>query len=131
MDAVCFVLGVNAKELRGAQLRVSSIDSVVWRNVLFSDVLAHQDLIYGANSGHASSDRASVTAVFQSDEREIKFTRNIIKSSSEYRIDGKVSEWFGKLVVCIVQKFSSQFQYILPKVCCHLLLISHNFTCRR
>ena len=39
MDAVCFVLGVNAKELRGAQLRVSSIDSVVWRNALFADVL--------------------------------------------------------------------------------------------
>jgi hypothetical protein len=35
-----------------------------------------QDLVYGANSSHAVSDRASVTAVIEDDDKkEIFFTR--------------------------------------------------------
>lgn len=90
MDSISFVLGESTKNLRVKKL---------------------SDLIHGAPIGKPVANRASVSFVYSyekpnndmdenssaqslsSDEfrKEIKFTRNIIGSSSEYRIDGKLS----------------------------------------
>eukprot|EP00040_Diaphanoeca_grandis_P035198 m.220674 g.220674 ORF g.220674 m.220674 type:complete len:1237 (-) comp33325_c2_seq1:161-3871(-) len=76
MDAISFVLGVKTRDLRGNQLK---------------------DLVYGANSsGHAVSDKASVTAVFKIDDgaSELRFSRAITgKGGTEYRIGKKVVTW--------------------------------------
>ena len=95
MDAISFVLGESTKNLRVKKL---------------------SDLIHGAPIGKPVSNRASVSFVYsyksfdedQADNngdnasttssdssgdigREIKFTRTVISSSSEYRIDGKTA----------------------------------------
>eukprot|EP00053_Salpingoeca_punica_P018841 m.187119 g.187119 ORF g.187119 m.187119 type:complete len:1238 (-) comp17517_c0_seq1:164-3877(-) len=73
MDAISFVLGVKARDLRSSQLK---------------------DLIHGANSGHATADKCSVTAVFEDDDKEVHLTRSVLLSKgNEYRIDNKVVTW--------------------------------------
>ena len=54
MDAISFVLGIKARDLRGTQLK---------------------DLVYGASTGKTAQ-RASVSAIFlDDDDRELRFTR--------------------------------------------------------
>jgi hypothetical protein len=68
MDAISFVLGVQTRDLRGAQLR---------------------DLIHGASTGQPSARRASVTAVYEDDRlREVRFARAIhaASGSSDYLV---------------------------------------------
>ena len=49
------------------------------------------DLIHGASIGKPVSNRAAVTAIFSlEDNVEKKFTRSIIGSSAEHRINGEV-----------------------------------------
>ena len=74
MDAISFVLGVKARDLRGSQLK---------------------DLISKAAPGK----RASVTAIFKEDaeaedEPELRFCRSISpKGTSDYRLNGKAVKW--------------------------------------
>ncbi|XP_023244504.1 structural maintenance of chromosomes protein 1A-like isoform X2 [Centruroides sculpturatus] len=69
MDAISFVLGEKTSSLRVKKL---------------------SELIHGAPIGAPVSSRASVTAVYgDEDGTEIHFTRVVIGSSSEYKIDGK------------------------------------------
>ena len=72
MDAISFVLGEKTTNLRSKRL---------------------PDLIHGAPVGKPAASHASVTAVYaESDnDTEIHFTRSIIGSGSEHRINGKVS----------------------------------------
>eukprot|EP00048_Salpingoeca_helianthica_P017482 m.237445 g.237445 ORF g.237445 m.237445 type:complete len:1238 (+) comp21141_c0_seq1:100-3813(+) len=77
MDAISFVLGIKARELRGNNFK---------------------DLIHGANTGRPASERASVTAVLLSGDgdeaTEVHFTRTITaKGNTDYRIDRKVVTW--------------------------------------
>ncbi|XP_002735243.1 structural maintenance of chromosomes protein 1A-like [Saccoglossus kowalevskii] len=70
MDAISFVLGDKASNLRVKKL---------------------SDLIHGAPVGKPAATRAFVTAVYaEEDETEKKFTRTVIGSSTEFRINGKV-----------------------------------------
>lgn len=68
MDAISFVLGEKTSCLRVKRL---------------------SDLIHGAPIGQAVSNRATVTAVYADDEKEIRFTRIVAGSSSDYRINDK------------------------------------------
>eukprot|EP01135_Chromosphaera_perkinsii_P000901 Nk52_evm64s152 gene=Nk52_evmTU64s152 len=73
MDAISFVLGVRAQNLRGNQLK---------------------DLIHGANSGK-NLKKGSVSAVFIDPEgKEVVLKRTVSSSgSSEYKINGKTCTW--------------------------------------
>ncbi|XP_054718962.1 structural maintenance of chromosomes protein 1A-like [Uloborus diversus] len=69
MDAISFVLGEKTSCLRVKKL---------------------SELIHGAPIGAPVSNRAHVTAIYcNNDKSETHFTRLVIGSSSEYRIDGK------------------------------------------
>ncbi|EGD76402.1 hypothetical protein PTSG_07521 [Salpingoeca rosetta] len=77
MDAISFVLGVRARELRGAQLK---------------------DLIYSSDSATKGKLRAKVSAVFvdanDEDADELILSRSIsAKGSSDYKINGKAVTW--------------------------------------
>jgi structural maintenance of chromosome 1 len=80
MDAISFVLGERTQSLRVRSLK---------------------ELIHGAPIGRPVSSRASVTAVYLSDDGiETRFTRSILGSSSEYRVNEKLvtgSEYSEKL----------------------------------
>ena len=54
--------------------------------------LIGQDLIHGAPIGKPAASTASVTAVYAEtdSDTEINFTRSIVGSSSEHRVNGKV-----------------------------------------
>jgi len=71
MDAISFVLGERPSHLRVKRL---------------------SDLIHGAPVGKAVSTRAHITAIYKDivTEEETCFTRSIIGSASEWKIDGKV-----------------------------------------
>ena len=70
MDAISFVMGEKTSSLRVRRLA---------------------DLIHGASIGRAVSNRASVSAIFVLEDKEEKtFTRSIIGSSAEHRINGEV-----------------------------------------
>lgn len=71
MDAISFVMGEKTSSLRVRKLA---------------------DLIHGASIGRPVANRASVSAIFTMDEEgtEKKFTRSIIGSSAEHRINGEV-----------------------------------------
>ncbi|RMX38379.1 hypothetical protein pdam_00005515 [Pocillopora damicornis] len=70
MDAISFVFGERTQSLR---------------------VRTVKDLIHGAPIGKAVSSTAMVTAVYaEEDGTEINFTRKIVGSGTEYRIDNKV-----------------------------------------
>ncbi|EDV24924.1 uncharacterized protein TRIADDRAFT_25837 [Trichoplax adhaerens] len=70
MDAICFVLGEKT-----SNLRVRSV----------------KNLIHGAPIHKPVSNKAQVTAVYtEEDETEIRFTRCIVGSGTEYRINNKV-----------------------------------------
>ena len=50
-----------------------------------------QDLIHGAPIGKPAANRAHVTAVYEDEDgREIRFSREIHGSTSEYKINKKV-----------------------------------------
>merc|ERR1711971_562287 len=71
MDAISFVMGEKTSSLRVRKLA---------------------DLIHGASIGRAVSNRASVSAIFSlgtPDNEEKTFTRSIIGSSAEHRINGE------------------------------------------
>merc|ERR1712066_441382 len=69
MDAISFVMGEKTASLRVKRLA---------------------DLIHGASIGRPVANRASVTAIFTlEDGTEKKFTRSIIGSSSDHKIDGE------------------------------------------
>merc|ERR1719500_1957391 len=72
MDAISFVMGEKTNMLRVKRLA---------------------DLIHGASVGRPNSNRASVTAIFEmeidGEMVEKKFTRAIIGSSSDHKIDGE------------------------------------------
>ena len=71
MDAICFVIGEKT-----ANLRVRKVS----------------DLIHGAPIGKPVSNRCHVSMVYvDDDDSETTFTRTVIGSSSEYRIDNKAS----------------------------------------
>ena len=81
MDAISFVLGESTKNMRVKKLN---------------------ELIHGAPIGKPVSNRASVSFTYshanvieeggaENSGKEIKFTRTVIGSSSEYRIDGKMT----------------------------------------
>lgn len=76
MDAISFVLGEKPSHLRVKRL---------------------SDLIHGAPVGKPVATRAHVTAVYKDEdtEEETHFTRGIVGSSSEWRLDGKVSHILG------------------------------------
>ena len=70
MDAISFVMGEKTSSLRVRKLA---------------------DLIHGASVGRPVANRASVSAIFTLDDGEQKsFTRSIIGSSAEHRIDNEV-----------------------------------------
>merc|ERR1719367_1398621 len=70
MDAISFVMGEKTSSLRVRKLA---------------------DLIHGASVGRPVANRASVSAIFTLDDGEQKsFTRSIIGSSAEHRINGDV-----------------------------------------
>ena len=70
MDAISFVMGEKTTSLRVKRL---------------------SDLIHGASINRAVSNRASVSAIFtKEDGSEQTFTRSIIGSSAEHRIDNEV-----------------------------------------
>ena len=70
MDAISFVMGEKTASLRVKRL---------------------SDLIHGASINKAVSNRASVSAIFTTDEgSELTFTRSIIGSSAEHRINNEV-----------------------------------------
>merc|ERR1739848_638177 len=70
MDAISFVMGEKTASLRVKRL---------------------SDLIHGASINRAVSKRASVSAIFtREDGSEQTFTRSIIGSSAEHRIDNDV-----------------------------------------
>ncbi|XP_070559327.1 structural maintenance of chromosomes protein 1A-like [Ptychodera flava] len=70
MDAISFVLGDKASNMRVKKL---------------------SDLIHGAPVGKPAATRAHVTAVYaEEDESEKRFTRTVVGSSTEFRVDGKV-----------------------------------------
>ena len=69
MDAISFVMGEKTSMLRVKRLG---------------------DLIHGASIDKATSRRASVTAVFDIEGEEKKFTRYVVGSSSEHQIDDAV-----------------------------------------
>jgi len=70
MDAISFVMGEKTSSLRVRKLA---------------------DLIHGASIGRAVSSRASVSAIFSLEDGDEKtFTRSIIGSSAEHRINGDV-----------------------------------------
>merc|ERR1712156_826441 len=70
MDAISFVMGEKTTSLRVKRL---------------------SDLIHGASINRAVSNRASVSAIFvREDGSEQTFTRSIIGSSAEHRIDNEV-----------------------------------------
>ncbi|UYV72662.1 K02A2.6-like [Cordylochernes scorpioides] len=70
MDAISFVLGEKTSSLRVKKLN---------------------ELIHGAPIGAPVASRASVTAIYGHDDgTETNFTRLVIGTASEYRIDGKV-----------------------------------------
>ncbi|XP_077988808.1 structural maintenance of chromosomes protein 1A-like [Glandiceps talaboti] len=70
MDAISFVLGDKSSNLRVKKL---------------------SDLIHGAPVGKPAASRALVTAVYaEEDDTEKHFTRTVIGSSTEFRLDGKV-----------------------------------------
>jgi structural maintenance of chromosome 1 len=67
MDAISFVLGIKTTQLRSNQLK---------------------ELIY--HDGTVEFDSAHVTAVYESEDQSMRFTRSVLPSgSSEYRIDNK------------------------------------------
>lgn len=68
MDAISFVLGEKTQNLRVKKL---------------------SELIHGASIGQPVSNQASVTLVYEDNEshRQTRFTRAVVGSSSEYRID--------------------------------------------
>ena len=68
MDAISFVLGEKTQNLRVKKL---------------------SELIHGASIGQPVSNQASVTLVYEDTEshRQTRFTRAVVGSSSEYRID--------------------------------------------
>jgi structural maintenance of chromosome 1 len=70
MDAISFVMGEKTASLRVKRLA---------------------DLIHGASIGRPVANRASVTAIFTMEDgtTEKKFTRSIIGSSSDHKIDGE------------------------------------------
>ncbi len=70
MDAISFVMGEKTSSLRVRKL---------------------SDLIHGASISRPVSNRASVTAIFTLEDgvTEKKFTRSIIGSSSDHKIDGE------------------------------------------
>ncbi len=69
MDAISFVMGEKTSSLRVRRL---------------------SDLIHGASISRPVSNRASVTAIFEmEDGSEKKFTRSIIGSSSDHKINGE------------------------------------------
>lgn len=72
MDAISFVLGEKPSHLRVKRL---------------------SDLIHGAPVGKPVATRAHITAIYKDEdtEEETHFTRGIVGSSSEWRLDGKVS----------------------------------------
>lgn len=73
MDAISFVMGEKTSSLRVKRL---------------------SDLIHGASIGQPVSRTASVTAIITlENEVQKKFTRIVHGSSSEYRIDGDVSQF--------------------------------------
>merc|ERR1712110_804035 len=70
MDAISFVMGEKTSSLRVRKLA---------------------DLIHGASIGRAVANRASVSAIFSLEDGDEKtFTRSIIGSSAEHRINGDV-----------------------------------------
>lgn len=73
MDAISFVLGERPSHLRVKRL---------------------SDLIHGAPVGKPVANRAHITAIYKDEdtEEETHFTRGIVGSSSEWRLDGKVSK---------------------------------------
>ena len=67
MDAISFVMGEKTQPLRAKRM---------------------SDLIHGASVGKPIASRAHVTAVFETaDGKERKFTRSIIGSSADHKID--------------------------------------------
>ncbi|KAG8185877.1 hypothetical protein JTE90_004419 [Oedothorax gibbosus] len=80
MDAISFVLGEKTSCLRVKKL---------------------SELIHGAPIGAPVANRAHVTAIYENDDKtEIHFTRLVIGSSSEYRIDNRTvnhTEYTGHL----------------------------------
>ena len=81
MDAISFVMGEKTASLRVKRL---------------------SDLIHGASINRAVSNRASVSAIFtKEDGSELTFSRSIIGSSAEYRINlakESISRIFHRLV---------------------------------
>ncbi|VDD87942.1 unnamed protein product [Enterobius vermicularis] len=70
MDAICFVLGEKASNLRVRRLT---------------------DLIHGAPIGKPAAHKCYVTMNYEDDSDNMRsFTRCVIGASSEYRVDGKV-----------------------------------------
>uniref|UniRef100_A0A915ATD7 Structural maintenance of chromosomes protein n=4 Tax=Ascarididae TaxID=6250 RepID=A0A915ATD7_PARUN len=70
MDAICFVLGEKASNLRVKRLN---------------------DLIHGAPVGKPVANKCHVTMSFEDDEGKMRsFTRSVSGAGSEYRIDSKV-----------------------------------------
>ena len=67
MDAISFVMGEKTQPLRAKRM---------------------SDLIHGASVGKPFASRAHVTAVFETaNGKERKFTRSIIGSSADHKID--------------------------------------------
>ncbi|CAK9295634.1 unnamed protein product [Gordionus sp. m RMFG-2023] len=96
MDAISFVLGEKTSNLRTKKL---------------------SDLIHGAPVGMPASNKAYVTLVYEeNDGTEIHFTRSIINSSSEYKINNEIvkledyAEVFKKLGILIKAKNFLVFQ---------------------
>uniref|UniRef100_A0A0N5AH08 Structural maintenance of chromosomes protein n=1 Tax=Syphacia muris TaxID=451379 RepID=A0A0N5AH08_9BILA len=70
MDAICFVLGEKANNLRVRRLT---------------------DLIHGAPIGKPVAHKCHVTMIYEDDSHQMhSFTRCVVGASSEYRVDGKI-----------------------------------------
>lgn len=87
MDAISFVMGERTSSLRVKRL---------------------SDLIHGASIGQPISRSAQVTAVFELEKGgEKRFTRTVQGSSSDHKINGKVSkiifETFMGTIVLLVE----------------------------
>ena len=91
MDAISFVMGEKTQPLRAKRM---------------------SDLIHGASVGKPISNRAHVTAVFETENgTEKKFQRSIIGSSADHKIDDQSVTGIHKLLYKV--HVSMKFKYSL------------------
>lgn len=65
-------------------------------------VYLFQDLIHGAPVGKPAANKATVTAVYEDiDGSETHFSRVILGSASDYRINGKVNSFMLAQYICV------------------------------